>query len=369
MTMSRSFSSHASRRFLPRLEALESRWCPSSGGITQHGHTLLIQGDGSNNTITISDDGRGDVTARIHLSNSSRTVTATGITDIKIDAGGGNDTIGYALTGALSESEQVMLCLDRGSSQACFDYSAGLMRSTLAMTIGGGSGRNQLSTTFGALTGSRLNLSENLGSGGATSHVNFAGQLEGSDATVVVHGGSGNDQVYAAVGDETNANLQFLANLGTGASSFDLESAGNLLNSIEHFDVSDNGTAHDTITYNASGVNVDTTSRLNLETDTYADSDTVHITYSGAMEGELDVTAQGGSGNDTMDVSLTLARDSNGRVHGHVNGDTGNDTLTFDVYDNSGANGHSNLALLNAVLNGGAGKDALSATPNVKVIQ
>jgi len=365
--MRRSFtpsSTSAARRSRPSLEALEARWCPSAAGIVQHGSTLLIQGDGSNDTITVSDNGQGGVTASITLVKGTQTKTATGITDIKIDAGGGNDTITYGLTGSLSQQEKLMLCLDQGSSQATLDYSQGLTDATLAIAIGGGTGSNQLTTRFGALTNSRLNLTECLASGSATSHVSFGGLLSGSDATVLISSGTGNDQVFAQLGSETNSNLQFLAHLGSGANSFDLDESGSLQNAVAHFDI-DASAGGNTITFNTHEVSVDTTSRLNLETCTGAGNDTITTSYSGLMNGELDVNLNGGAGDNEITMNLKLDPGSTGRVHAHEYGDDGDDAMIFNVY----TGGASTLSLLDAVLYTGSGNDTLTTTPNVKVVK
>jgi hypothetical protein len=375
--MSRSFrkpSTRPARRFLPGLESLESRWCPSTAGITQTGHALTLQGDGANDMITVSDNGQGGVTASITLAGRTQTLSAAGITSIDIEGGGGNDTISYALTGALGEHEPLMVCLGKGNSQAALDYSAGLNNATLAVAIGGGAGSNQVTTQFGALSGSRLNLTEFLGAGGATSHVNFAGPLSNSLATVTFQGGSGKDHVFAQLaGSFSNSNLQFLGTLGSGGSSFDLEAVGTaqdpitLQNSVVHFDI-DGGSGGNTITFNAGSVNVDTTSRLNLETCSGTGNDTVNVSYSGQMNGELDLDLQGGPGNDTMHTTLTLAQGSTGRFRGQMLGGKGDDVMSFLVYDHSNPGGKSTLSLLDALLDGGSGHNTLSATPNVKVI-
>jgi len=375
--MRRFFSKTSTRpaqQFLPRLEALESRWCPSAAGIVQSGHTLAIQGDGANDTITVSDNGQGGVTASITLANGTKTLAATGITDIKIEGGGGNDTINYALTGVLSQSEQLMLCLDKGSSTATLDYSAGLSKSALAVAIGGGTGSNHITTNFGAITNSQLVLTECLGSGGATANVNFGGLVSGSLTNVTINGGAGNDHVFAQVSSFTSSNLQFYAHLGGGTNTFDMETTGtaqnpiSLQNSVVHFDV-DTGSGGNAITFNANNVNVDLTSRLNLETCSGAGKDNVTLNYSGQLNGELHLDLEGGAGNDTMSAILTLAQGSTGRVNGLMRGGAGNDTMTFDIYDNSNPGGKSTLSDLDAILNGGSGHNSLTATHNVKVIK
>jgi hypothetical protein len=358
-------ATRSTRRSLPRLEALESRWCPSAVGIVQNDQTLTIRGDGANDTIQISDDGKGDVTATIILASGTRTISATGVTKIVIDAGGGNDTIGYALTGALTgRSEKLHLDLDKGSNQVNLDFSAGVTNSALAVSMDDATGSNQLTTTFGAITGSRVNLTENLGPAGSTSHVNFGGPLSSSNPIVVITGGRGDEQVFAQVGDETNANLQFFSYLGRGANTFDLDSTGNLVNSIEHFDVEAGGGGN-TVIFNAKGVNVDLTSRLNLHTDLGHGSDTVTENYSGVMDGELDGIIATGAGADTVNINLTLDNGSTGRLHDLAFGGRGNDTMTYDVFDNSNPGGKSTMSLLD----GGRGDNTLNATPNVKVIK
>jgi hypothetical protein len=326
----------------------------------------VIQGDGANDAISISDNGQGGVTASITLAGGTRTRTATGITQIEINAGGGKDTIGYALTGALRQQESLGVHPNGGSTQTVLDYSAGLSNARLAVTLDGGPGSNQVTAQFGAITGSRVNLREYLGRAGGTSHVNFAGPLSSSLATVHVHGAAGNDQVFSQVGDVSSSNIQFFADLGRGANSFDLEETGNLLNAVVHFDVAGGGA--NAFTFNARGVNLDTTSRLNLQAWSGAGNDSVTVNYSGQMNGELDVTPHGGRGSDTMNVTLTLGQGSIGRLRGVVRGDRGDDTMSFSVYDNSNPGGPSTLDLLYAVLDGGLGHDTLTATPNVKVI-
>ena len=334
----------------------------------QNGHSLVIQGDGANDVITVRDNGQGGVTASITLASGVKTIDATGVTSIEIDAGGGNDSISYALTGALSQNDSLKVCMGKGSSQATLDFSAGLVDAALAVHIDGGKGDNEVTTQFGPITDSRVNLTECLGKGDATSHVNFGGTLSSSLVTATVNGGAGADEVFVQLGNVSNSNLQFFSCLGKGANSFDLEETGSLQNSVVHFHV-DGGSGGNSVTFNANEVNVDETSRLNLDTCPGAGNDTVTVNYSGQMDGELDVKAYGGQGNDTMNVDLTLEQGSTGRIHAHVNGGAGDDVMSLNVYDHSNPGGPSTLSLLDAVLNGGSGHNTLTATPNVKVVK
>jgi hypothetical protein len=359
-------STRSAHRFLPTLEALETRWCPSAVGISQNGSTLVIQGDSANDTVKISDNGQGAISASISLASGTKTVNATGITTIKINSGNGSDSISYALTNPLAQQEQLTLNMGKGNSQINLDFSAGLQYGQLAVNFDGGEGSDQLTTTFGALTGSRLNLNECLGQSGATSHVNFAGALNNSLAVVVVNGGAASNQVFAQLGDASSSNLQFMVNFGKKADSFDLEETGNLQNAVVHFDL-DGGAGGANILLNAKNVNLDTTSRLNLDSWSGSGKDNVKVNYSGQMNGELWLDLEGGKGKDTMTAVLTLAQGSTGRLNGTLHGGKGDDTMTFDVFDNSNPGGPSTLAKLYAVINPGSGHNIISATPNVKI--
>src|SRR5215470_4151014 len=96
--------------FRPQLEALESRDCPSAAVVTYIPHTLLILGDSGDNTVKISDNGAGTVTASVDLGTA---VTKSGINYILVFTKGGNDTVNYNLTGTLTTPR--LLSVDLGS--------------------------------------------------------------------------------------------------------------------------------------------------------------------------------------------------------------------------------------------------------------
>ncbi len=81
-------------RFVPRLEDLEDRCCPST--IEVSGSTMVIIGDSTNNAVTIRDDGSGAIDATITGVGDPVTGTATGISRFVIYTQGGFDTIHYS---------------------------------------------------------------------------------------------------------------------------------------------------------------------------------------------------------------------------------------------------------------------------------
>src|SRR5262249_9395724 len=90
-----------STRFVPQLEGLEDRNCPSF--IAVHGHTLLIFGDNSADTISIMDSGNGMVTGMIN----GQSATGTAIHNVVVHSRGGDDTLTYTLTNPLTTSEHL----------------------------------------------------------------------------------------------------------------------------------------------------------------------------------------------------------------------------------------------------------------------
>jgi len=81
-------------RFVPRLEALEDRCCPST--IEVSGSTMVIIGDSTDNAVTIHDNGSGTIDATITGVGDPVTAMATGISNFVIYTQGGFDTINYS---------------------------------------------------------------------------------------------------------------------------------------------------------------------------------------------------------------------------------------------------------------------------------
>src|SRR5262249_59785981 len=103
-----SFRTKESTRTLG-VEALERRDCAVvSAGV--FGHTLFVRGDANANVITITDDGKGAVSAKIDGVSAS----GTGITHIMVEAGAGNDSLTYTLGGPLAGEERLLADLGSG---------------------------------------------------------------------------------------------------------------------------------------------------------------------------------------------------------------------------------------------------------------
>ena len=108
-----------SRRFVPRLEALDDRSLPSVTYAvvgTDTGNTLIITGDAEANTIVISDAGT-DTGVIVNGDGNpyDATVENAPISAIVVQTLGGDDTVLYELSGPLTVTRLVSVDLGRGA--------------------------------------------------------------------------------------------------------------------------------------------------------------------------------------------------------------------------------------------------------------
>jgi hypothetical protein len=290
--------------FVPRLEALEDRNCPSS--IAVEGHTLLIRGDAMANTISITDNGNGTMTGTI----DGQTATGTAINHVVVHAGGGDDTLTYTLTNPLTTTEHLQIDMGNGQDSATLDFSPGITNTRLKVDFTGHKGDDSLITKFGPITDSHIDFRSNLGKGADTFDETLLGNIVGDSA------------------------VRFLVLGGKGA---------------------------DTLGFHADTTNIDAGAKLDVNLLGGKGNDTINVDYQGVLNGKLRLNATGGPGNDTIDATVTLNAGSTGELRGRVRGGPGNDTLTFNVIDNSGG-----TADVDAFVDGGPGADTITHTPNVK---
>ncbi len=293
-------------RFVPQLEALEDRNCPSF--IAFEGHTLLIRGDNTADTISITDSGNGTVSGTI----DGQSATGTAIHNIVVHTGGGDDTLTYTLTNPLTTAEHLQINMGSGKDSATLDFSPGITDTHLKVDFTGGRGDDTLTTKFGPIMDS---------------------------------------QIY------------FRANLGKGADMFDGSLLGNIMGDSAVRFLVQGGKGADTLGFHADSTNIDAGASLGVNLLGGKGDDTINFDYMGVLNGHLRLNADGGKGNDTINAAATLNAGSTGEFQGRVRGGPGTDKLTFNVFDNSGG-----TADVDALLFAHPG-DTITNTPNVKVVE
>jgi hypothetical protein len=359
-------SARPKHRFVPQCERLENRWCPAAS-VKAVGHTLLVHGTNGADTIVISDDGMGDVSATITTpAGKVLSGSGTGITKINVDSLAGKDNVSYALSAALDQAETLNLHLGKGSDSVFLDYTAGISSGgDLKININGGKGSDQLTADFGPITSAKVALFANLGKGVDSVALNYD-TITGSTVKTNVHTGAGSDTFTVNYNhDISDSKVNFLAALNKGGDSFTGTLGGNILGTSAVTIRVNGGHGNDTVTVNAAATNVDANAKLSFELNGGLGNDNVTLTDEGTINGKLNAVVHGGPGTDTVAQNLTVDAGSTGNIFGRVFGGRGNDDETFNVTDNSGGT----LSKLNVDLYAILGHNTLHHTSNVKVVQ
>ena len=294
-----------SGRVLPQLESLEERCCPSS--VIFSSHILTLQGDASNSTMLVSDDGHGDIQVTLNGHKTSY----TGVQQILINSKTGSDVIDYTLTNPLTTSEQLKLNLGTGNDQVKLNFTKGVTAPTLGISLNGGGGDRTVEADFGAITNTDLTLAAQLGSDWDHFTTSFKGAITGhAKVGVNVLGGTGFEDVNVNVNGNIGAQAQMSVNAKLGRQEA-----------------------------------------------------TAHVNYTGQLAGNLSVALQGGSSWNWLESHFNLTPGSTGALLAQELGGPESDLLILEV-NNVG----SHLKSLNALINGEAGLNTAEHTSNVKVL-
>src|SRR5262245_50519319 len=134
----------------PRFEVLEDRCCPAVS-IAVLGGAMFVLGDSSANTVAISDQGNGTVTASISGASNSASRTASNINSIVVLTREGADSVSYQLTNPLTTARALLFDLGQGNDTATVDATAGVSRSALVVGVLGGDDSDDIHASIGAV--------------------------------------------------------------------------------------------------------------------------------------------------------------------------------------------------------------------------
>ncbi len=314
--MTKHGNSTATKKFIPAVEGMEARWCPSAASVLVNNGTLIVHTVHANDTISITDDGQGDVSVTVS-GGESATGQGSHIKHITVIADGSGDTINYQLTGGLQSNENLDVHLHNGNDTVSFDFSKGVSANHLGVHVDSHRGHDAVTAVFGAIN---------------------------------------------------NTSLNFLADFHRGNDSLTLNLNGNVTGAANANFVARGFRGNDVFQVNAANVNVETPANLQLNFQGFRGDDQLITTYSGVVDGNLSIRDRGFRGNDTITTNITADAGSTGNVFARVRGEHGNDSLTLNVNDNSGGTGASTLTKLDAVLIGLTGTDTINHTSNVHVV-
>ena len=186
-------SSRSSRPagFVPRLEVLEDRWCPSVT-LQTNGPELRIQGNAAADVISITDNGAG----RVSVTANGKTSAFNGITQVRIDTGDGNDMVDYQLTGSTVADHQVRIDLGSGTDSVSIRASGLQLAGKTEFDVSGGSGADTITADLAVQVTGQLKLGLQGGDGNdiITANVALAARSTGQ-AEAVVNGNDGDDRL------------------------------------------------------------------------------------------------------------------------------------------------------------------------------
>jgi hypothetical protein len=347
----------------PQVEALESRWCPAVVKVS--GSLLQVVGDGLADTMALSDDGNGGFSVQVKSPKGNISASASGITKVDIDAGNGNDTISYTLAKALVSARTINLTAYKGNDTISLDFSAGVSGAPLKIDADTGTGSSQVSVKFGAVTNkSKVDFEECLGAGGTATALDMTAGIDHSKVETDFEGGKGNHAITAKFGDIKASDFVFMACLDKGNQTLNVSQNGEISGkSPAQFNIG-TGNGNDFVRFQGVG-QIDAGATLDIDQGACMGSKNVNVAYDGVIKGSLQVGMNSGKSAGTLVANLTAEAGSTGNIWAREKGSPGNDNLTLNVFDNTGAK--STLASLDALINGDGGTDTIVHTSNVKV--
>jgi hypothetical protein len=315
----------------PGLENLESRWCPAvTLGLQDGGQTLVITGDNAANILQIiQNDNANTLTVQV-TGGPSQTFTSSAIKNVKINLLGGNDNLVYKLGGGsdFQFAKTIQAQMGSGDDTSAFLFAAdgqsnlAEIRAALNVSVQETFGNDRTEIELGTVDDVPVNVQTRMAFGDDLVTVRLFGDLQ-DDAAVKL--------------DLVDVNgILGLPQFKGGNDQYSVKAG---------FDV-----------------DIDENALLDIVMTTFDGNDRLDLDYEGELDGRLRAVLNAGAGTDDLKVKLEADNGSDGTVDVKLLGAAGNDKLNFQlVVDND-------VAILNALADGGSGTDVGTVSPNVTKI-
>src|SRR5262245_44341914 len=92
------------RRYYPRFDGLEQRWCPAATVSVKDFTTVLIKGDEAANVVVVNDQGNGDLSVIV---DGGAATQFTNVKKVIFKGAAGDDSFTYNLLNATTENLRV----------------------------------------------------------------------------------------------------------------------------------------------------------------------------------------------------------------------------------------------------------------------
>jgi hypothetical protein len=370
--------------FTPRLESLESRWCPSAAALS--GSSLWIIGDSAANVVQVIDDGAGNV--KVTLDGGAEQ-SFSGVKTILAKLGGGDDTFDYKVATTTTEIDPttgeeittttpadltgdriLKLDLGDGNDTVNLDFSGGLSAARLMANVHGRDGNDSLTAEFGAVDSSRVLFNVHSFRGDDTVDLDFGGGVTGGWVQLNLHTHFGNDTVKTTWGDLTNTRVFSNTHLLHGDDTFEANFNGALEGTTRARFHTFGHHGNDAYTINGTNADIAASALLDLMVHDQHGDESLTLDYQGLLQGKLGWRAALGHGQDIVDANFDLtsgvggpgAATSTGTLWLRVRGGHGNDDLAVTVLAPAATGGGTTDPQLkvNALVDGHHGNDNLT---------
>lgn len=348
------------------VEALEDRQLLTVTTMLLGGGTILqITGDASSEEVHITQNDVDDV---LTVSWNNLTDSSTGspsvipmpaqvfqsstIQRVVVKLGGGDDDFTYVLQGnQLNVAKSISIDLGAGQDTALFDFGGNIVvaQSPPEPTDINGDGELDFPIDWAMPTPAELN----------------------ANLSIDVQGNAGNDTIDAIFG-HINQNLTYRATGGLGDDTLSSHTAG-FTGPDSHvlYDL-DGGAGQDQLWVDLGNSGIAAGAKVRVFQRGGLGNDVMNINAHMPLYGSLNLYQLGGAGHDTMKTTAQFDWQSTGRLVARSNGEVGGDQMTLQIKRDPMPPNIMLFAPLadmkvDALLNGGSGKNLAWVTPNVRV--
>lgn len=339
-----------------RLERLEDRQLLAvTTQLLDGGATLKLMGDSASESVTITQNDLDDTLGvRWSVLNAGttgdlpipiQTFQSSAIKKIIVSLGAGNDQFNYELNGnEVVWPKTLTVDLGAGNDNAFLDFGGNLIYPVLMQGPGDGQAIQPPYQPNPAELKAKLDIS--------------------------VQGGAGNDTIDAIFGN-VRANLAYRAQGGAGNDTLSGSIAGVVAAGNTTLFDQDGGAGNDSLWASLDLPGIETGGKLIVNQRGGTDQDTLGFSTYGTIQGLLQINQSGGTGNDTLTSTLLANWTSAGSVQSRILGDAGNDQLHVSLKRADVPPGVALFAVqlpfnIDAIANGGLGRNYIWLTPNIR---
>lgn len=345
--------------FRPNFDTLEAREVPAVSIYSMDGgRTLKIVGSKDSDEIRIVQDDTNDtleiysaVLPKSELASVSsvglQTFTSSTVKKIVIDLGVGNDAFYYSLAPGSDLNNTKTITLNTGTGDDLVRYDTAIISLTPTLP-------QEDDSQLAGIFKTPYNYEDSSLQAEVTSQLPIcygppATSSINAKLIVTLDTGTGNDRVDINLGKLSDESVvRFTTKLGTGDDAFAVTSANDVGSYAKLMIDTAAGAGNDFVDINLQGY-IANKGLVDLLLDGDAGDDYINVGFFNRVDGKLNVRQLGGTGDDDLNFNSHVTYDSTGLVNVVLNGETGNDSVTYSAL------GFDDASVAQVLINGGNG--------------